>query len=132
MRTFTLRLFPDDNLKLGLQNFIVEKNIAAAAVITCVGSLKQVALRMANEKNATTYTEKFEIVSLVGTLSINGSHLHMAISDRNGLVRGGHLLNGCLIFTTAEIVIAVFDDVTYLREFDDVTGFKELVVKPLE
>lgn len=132
MRTFTLRLMPNDDLKLGLQKFIVEKNIAAAAVITCVGSLKQVALRMANEKNATTYTEKFEIVSLVGTLSINGSHLHLAISDHNGLVRGGHLLDGCLIFTTAEIVIAVFDDVTYLREFDDVTGFKELVVKPLD
>ena len=53
-----------------------------------------------------SYTGKFEIVSLTGTLSAGGSHhLHVAIADSTGAVFGGHLLAGCVVRTTAEIVL---------------------------
>ena len=71
----------------------------------------------------------FEIVSMTGTVSIHGSHLHIAISDGDGVTVGGHLVSGCKIYTTAEIVILELDDVVYKRElFENDSGYEELVV----
>ena len=63
-----------------------------------------------------------------GTVSIHGSHLHISISDGDGTTIGGRLVSGCKIYTTAEIVVAAFDDVVYKREFAKDSGYKELVV----
>jgi uncharacterized protein len=66
---------------------------------------------------------------MTGTVSIHGSHLHIAISDGDGVTIGGHLVSGCKIYTTAEIVIAEFEDVVYKREmFENDSGYEELVV----
>jgi uncharacterized protein len=75
------------------------------------------------------YNEHHEIVSLVGTLSNNdASHLHISISDKNGLVKGGHVMSGCKVFTTAEVVLGVLNDLKYTREYCEQSGFDELVV----
>lgn len=48
-----------------------------------------------------------------------------------GHVKGGHLLKGSLIRTTAEVVFAVLDSqYHFTREFDKNTGWNELVVHP--
>jgi predicted DNA-binding protein with PD1-like motif len=74
--------------------------------------------------------DKFEIVSLVGTLSTHGIHLHISISDKDGKTIGGHLEKGCLIYTTAEIVIGVSEDFIFVRTVDENTGYKELEIQP--
>jgi hypothetical protein len=62
-------------------------------------------------------------------MSIHGSHIHVAISDGGGVTVGGHLVSGCKIYTTAEIVIASFEDVVYKRELlENDSGYEELVV----
>lgn len=66
--------------------------------------------------------------SLVGTISINGTHLHMSFSDREGIAKGGHLKEGTIIHPTAEIVLGFEDEVEFKRELDEETGFTELVV----
>jgi hypothetical protein len=48
---------------------------------------------------------KHEIVSLVGTLALDGDHLHIAVSDSTGRTIGGHLMEGSLVYTTAEIAV---------------------------
>ena len=72
--------------------------------------------------------ERFEIVSLTGTVSRHGCHLHMALADHQGNVVGGHVLEGCEVFTTAEIVIGECVNHVFSREHDEETGFDELVV----
>ena len=42
---------------------------------------------------------------------------------------GGHLKDNCLVNVTAEIVLAEFDEYEFFREFDESTGYKELVIK---
>lgn len=71
---------------------------------------------------------KHEIVSLVGTLADEG-HLHASLSDKNGHVVGGHVMGNMKVHTTAEVVIGNCDMLSFTREFDDETGFDELVVK---
>ncbi|MBC7867509.1 MAG: DNA-binding protein, partial [Gloeobacteraceae cyanobacterium ES-bin-316] len=104
-RTHAFRLKPGEDLRLGIQKFVKEENIEAGWINTCVGSLTTYSIRFANQPNNAVGTGHFEIVSLTGTVSVNGSHLHLSISDSTGKTIGGHLSEGNIIYTTAEIVI---------------------------
>lgn len=132
MRTFAFRLKPGKDLRLGIEEFIAEKGLKAAFVVTCVGGLDKLVFRMAGatpEKQDTrTLVDNFEIVSLVGTSGEDGSHFHIAVSNREGQVFGGHLKEGTTIFPTAEVVIGEMDDSVFARDIDEETGFEELVV----
>lgn len=130
MEVFALRLKPNMDLKESLRNFVNLNNIKAGFILTAVGSLKQAKIRFANQSNSTIVNKKFEIVSLVGTLANNGIHLHIAISDEEGKTIGGHLDNGCIIYTTAEIIIGASEEFIFIRTIDEQTGFKELEIIP--
>jgi predicted DNA-binding protein with PD1-like motif len=130
MKIFALRLKPNQDLKESLKNFVTSNNIEAGFILTTVGSLKQATLRFANQNDSKVLHDKFEIVSLVGTLSTHGIHLHISISDKDGKTIGGHLEKGCLIYTTAEIVIGVSEDFIFVRTVDENTGYKELEIQP--
>jgi predicted DNA-binding protein with PD1-like motif len=130
MKIFALRLKPNQDLKDTLKNFVTSNNIEAGFILTTVGSLKQATLRFANQNESKVLHDKFEIVSLVGTLSTHGIHLHISISDKDGKTIGGHLEKGCLIYTTAEIVIGVSEDFIFVRTVDENTGYKELEIQP--
>ena len=122
------RLSPGDDLKESLQAFANEQHIDAAYVAACVGSLNKASFRLADRDNTTVLDGPFEIVSLTGTISQNGSHLHIAISDSDEKTMGGHLMEGSPIFTTAEIVIGVLNELIFERRNDSATGYKELFI----
>ena len=73
---------------------------------------------------------EFEIVSLVGTIAASDCHLHIAGSNIDGQVIGGHLKDGSMVGVTAEIVIGEDETVTYQRVMDSATGFEELDIQP--
>jgi predicted DNA-binding protein with PD1-like motif len=129
VRGFALRLEPGDDLRLKLMEFATRHNLHAAYVITCVGSLKAVALRFADQKGATVLEGPFEIVSLVGTLSPDGPHLHVSVSDATGRTFGGHLAEGSIVYTTAEVVIGELPGARFTRQTDPVTTYKELKIQ---
>ena len=60
-----------------------------------------------------------------------GHHLHMSLSDKECRTYGGHVLEGCMIRTTAEIALGVVEGVAFNRPVDSRTGFKELSVDEL-
>lgn len=128
MENYTFRLTPGQDLFDSINAFVMQKQIEAGCVLSGVGSLTQVVIRFANRKEYQEYAGYFEIVSITGTVSIHGSHLHIAVSDENGVTIGGHLDSGCKIYTTAEIVIAVFSNVVYKREPAEDSGYDELTV----
>ena len=130
LKTYALRLRPGDDLRQQLTAFVQANHILAGTMLTCVGSLTVATLRLANQEGPTVYRGHFEIVSLVGTLSTNGSHLHLAVADSTGRTIGGHLLDGCRVYTTAEIVLGELPQLEFRRETDATFGYQELVVKP--
>lgn len=129
MRQITVRLKPNQDLKEKIERFVDEKGIKAGVIVSLVGSLKQAALRYAGQKEVDTISGPLEIVSATGTVSKNGCHIHITTADENGATVGGHLSPGCLVRTTVEIVILVFDDIEYKRQLDKETGFEELSIK---
>ena len=128
MEVTVIRLRPTQDLKKELDKFVQENQIQAGVLLTCVGSLQETNLRLANQPQRTHFDGKQEIVSLVGTLGMSGSHLHLAVSDSTGKTIGGHLLDGCLVYTTAEIAIGILPKLHFERELDSVSTYKELSV----
>lgn len=128
-----VRLKPGQEIKDFLLNFVKVKKLGAPFVLSCVGSVTQATLRLANASIDTPneiieVKGRHEIVSLVGTLADEG-HLHASLSDKDGNVIGGHVMGNMKVFTTAEVVIGNCDTLLFTRETDDETGFDELVVR---
>jgi predicted DNA-binding protein with PD1-like motif len=128
-KVYVFRLKPGEDLRRSIEAIIKEKNIEAGWINTCVGSLTDYIIRFANQQEGIHGSGHFEIVSLTGTVSVSGSHLHIIISDSTGKTIGGHLLEGCKIYTTAEIVIGTTTDYEFTRKKDGTTEWEELQVK---
>lgn len=133
MQVHAIRLPPGADLVDELKRLAGGRGLRAGFILSCVGSLSSARLRMpglAGEPSAfRSYTEPMEIVSLTGTLCAEGVHLHLSLSRRDGACVGGHLVSGCLVHTTAELVIGEAPDLEFLRPLDPVTGYGELSVR---
>ena len=125
---FAFRAGPHEDLKQSILEFAKINTISAGAIVTAVGSLEQFNLRYANQEHGEIKKGHFEIVSLVGTFSDSSCHLHVSVSDNTGQLYGGHLLQGNLIYTTAEIVLIKLSDLEFSRAIDPSYNYKELVV----
>ncbi|MGI6225348.1 MAG: PPC domain-containing DNA-binding protein [Peptococcales bacterium] len=127
------RLTPDSDLLESLEEFIVENNIKTGLILSGVASLKQAVLRnpklfpdsfpMTDAYRVLTKLQcPLELLSLSGNITeLDGKpfvHAHIVISkgDDDGLAFGGHLDKGCIIFSTAEIIIAEINDMKITRE----------------
>ena len=143
MQAHAVRIHAGEDLVLSLSkaafDAMAKSGSQSSFVMTAVGSLEAVTLRMANAckvgedpqnspNEIKEWKQRLEIVSLVGTFSADGFHLHMSVADNDGIVFGGHLIAGT-IFTTLELVLGTINNVTFTREQDDTTGFDELVIR---
>jgi hypothetical protein len=134
MRALAFRLTPGADLKAELQRLTAAEGLHAGCILTCVGSLAEARLRMPGVAGAAevvrTFAGPMEIVSLVGTLGPDGMHVHISLSGPDGACVGGHLMSGCRVHTTAELVIGALDEVEFRRLPDAATGYLELSVQP--
>ena len=129
LRRFAFRLDPGADLRAGIDAACRKRGLRSAAITTCVGSLRSARIRFAGKDAPAQIEGPLEIVSLVGTVAPEGSHLHVSVSDAEGRVIGGHLAIGSIVFTTAEIVVSEDSEVTFARAHDARTGYRELEVR---
>ena len=136
MKTFPIRLTPGQDLRAALEAAVLAHNCRAAFVLSGIGSLSTAGLRLAGAEQPTRLTGSMEILTLSGPVAAGGdktaSHLHMAVSTATGQVLGGHVAPGCIVRTTAEVLLALLPDWQFTREPDVATGYDELVVRPLD
>jgi predicted DNA-binding protein with PD1-like motif len=131
MRVVPLRLSPGVDLRLALEQLLRQEGVQAGCVISGIGSLSVALLRLAGQEAITPLCGELEILSLAGTLSPDGAHLHIAVADNAGTVTGGHLCPGSLVRTTAELVVGLLPEWHFSRELDPATGYAELKIRPL-
>lgn len=125
-----LRMKPGQDFLIEITEWAKRNKIKAASIVTVVGSFKKVNLRYANLDSTTAQNGFFEIVSLVGTFNESSAHLHASVSNSKGETFGGHLVNGNIVYTTAEVVIAEIENAVFTREHDAASGWDELVIRP--
>lgn len=123
-----LRLEPGDDLRRALEAICMREG-ASGFVVAGIGSLTDARLRLAAADEETPIPGPSELVSLAGSLSPEGAHLHAVVADAQGRVVGGHVPAGCVVRTTAELLVAWLPAGSLSREVDARTGFKELVVR---
>ncbi len=121
-----LRLHPGDDLRGAL-----EVMARTGFVVAGIGSLAHAQLRFAGEPGPTRVDGPLEILTLSGSMTPDGAHLHASVSDAAGRVLGGHVCAGCEVHTTVELLIAPLPAGSLTRAFDPTTGYAELVIRHL-
>ena len=134
-----LRFVPDDDLLKELHKKVTEFGWFRGAVLSCVGSLKEVSLRnpereaslpITPEKTVTTdVTVPCEILSIQGNVFPKGDeivvHLHGIVGQPDGTTVGGHILKAT-VFTSCEMVVAEIVRAKSTRKKSETTGLDEL------
>ncbi|MDI6702518.1 PPC domain-containing DNA-binding protein [Methanothermobacter wolfeii] len=96
------------------------------AIVSGIGSLHGASIRTADESKVMV-RGPLEMVSLQGTVTGYGVHLHIAVADSRGRMTGGHLMGDCRVRTTAEVAMIPYHG-KMLRVMDRRTGYRELMV----
>ena len=122
-----LRLHRGADLMESIRGLCREKNIDAGVVLSGVGCISEGRIRDASGVTIRKIDEHCEIVSLNGTVSKTRCHVHIALSKEDLSTIGGHLCPGCIVNTTCELIIAQIPGVNYGTEFDEETGYDELI-----
>jgi predicted DNA-binding protein with PD1-like motif len=130
-RAYALRLEPGADLRLALESQARTRPIPAAGVVSAVGSLTRAEIRMAGATGLQALAGPLEILSLGGTVGAGGAHLHIMVSDADGRCVGGHVGQGCIVHTTAELVLLLLPGLRFDRRLEPATGYPELAVEPV-
>ena len=129
MHALPLRIPALADLREVLAGLPTLHGVDAAFVLQGIGSLSVARIRFAGAPDCTELHGDLEILSLGGSLSPDGPHLHIAVSDASGRVTGGHMGPGCIVRTTAEVMVLLLPGHRFSREHDPATGYKELFVR---
>lgn len=129
MQVQPMRFVPGDDLRAAVEDVLRQRKVSAAFVIQGIGSLSVAQLRLAGAEAPIELRGDLEILSLAGSVSPDGAHLHMSIADTRGQVFGGHVASGCTVRTTAELLLALLPEHRFARKHDAATGFLELVIE---
>jgi len=129
MIALPVRLGAGDDLRAALAALPALHGVEAAYVVQGMGSLSVAQIRFAGRPACTALHGDLEILTLAGSLARSGPHLHISVADAAGTVTGGHMGPGCIVRTTAEVLVALLPDHRFSREFDPATGFNELVIR---
>ena len=126
---YIFRLHRGDDLKQSILEFCRMNNINSGIIACAVGCCSKVKFRLAGAESFYEDERDYEIVSIMGTISKDGVHIHISFADDTGKVVGGHLSEGCIINTTCEVAIIESNNYKLSRVYDEETCYKELVIE---
>jgi predicted DNA-binding protein with PD1-like motif len=133
-----VRLQPGDDLRRALEAAVAAQGHRAAFVVAGIGSLRPTQIRLAGAEAMLQLDGDVELLTLSGSVATDGahdadgsraSHLHLSVADATGRVLGGHAGYGCIVRTTAEVLLALLPGWAFTREPDAATGWAELVLR---
>lgn len=127
-----IRLTPGQDLRQAIETQVLSLEGSAAFVLAGIGSLSTAGLRFAGADQPQRLQGDTEILSLSGSVAVQdgrcSAHLHMALSTADGQVWGGHVVSGCIVRTTAEVLLVLLPQWAFSRAPDPTTGYNELVI----
>ena len=125
-----LRLLPGADLRRAIEDELLRRGATAAFVLAGIGSLQPACIRLAGADEPTQLDGALELLTLSGSVAVNGAHLHLSVADAQGRVTGGHAAYGCIVRTTAELLLLPLPGWDFAREPDPRTGWSELFIRP--
>jgi predicted DNA-binding protein with PD1-like motif len=118
---------------LGSIEVVAKKYDVKSGQLSLIGAVSKAKLgyfhRGAAEYRDFTVNEDVEVVSCIGDISTHEGnlvvHAHMIVADEVGKCWGGHLMAGCEVSVTIELVI-IETEIELIRRRDDMTGLNLL------
>ena len=127
MKMICKRLRRGDDLLRSIEKIAQEEQLGLAVILSAVGCVSRGRVRDASGVTVRDINEDCEIVSATGTVSRKRCHIHVSFSKEDLSTVGGHLMEGCIINTTCELVLGVVDGWHCGVEQDEETGYDEIV-----
>ena len=106
METLPLELKPGQDLHLSLSELAVNQQLSGF-VLGVVGNLSQATFRCPGQSQPTQMSGELEVITLNGTFSPSGVHLHLSLSDGACQVWGGHLEPGTVVLKGAQLLLGL-------------------------
>jgi predicted DNA-binding protein with PD1-like motif len=110
-----------------------DENGVKAGIFMLIGALKCAVLGCYKEGEyvTTKLDGPLEVASCMGNVSVDEKgetivHAHIVVSNEKSEAYGGHLMKGCHVGPTAELVIIEAADVRLRRSYDEKTKLKLL------
>lgn len=131
-RVIFAKMEPGEDV-LGAIEEVARKHGVQSGQLSLIGAISQAKLGYYHRESAKyrdfTVDEDVEVVSCIGDISTHEGnlvvHAHMIVADEKGKCWGGHLLSGCTVSVTIELVI-IETEIELIRTRDDMTGLNLL------
>ncbi|MEB3276233.1 MAG: DUF296 domain-containing protein [Cyanobacteriota bacterium] len=108
MQALPLHLDPGSDVRRSIEQLAQQRGVTGF-VLSVVGNLAQAAFQCPGKSRPTVLSGELEIITLQGTFSPQGVHLHLSFSDAECQVWGGHLEPGSLILRGADLLLGCLD-----------------------
>ena len=131
-RVIFAKMEPGEDV-LGAIEEVARKHGVQSGQLSLIGAISQAKLGYFHRESAEyrdfSVVEDVEVVSCIGDISTHEGnlvvHAHMIVADEKGKCWGGHLLSGCTVSVTIELVI-IETEMELIRKRDDMTGLNLL------
>ena len=117
-----LSLGSGDLLMESIRDAAAKSGIHTGVILTGIGSLTKANFNCGGKTHK--IEGAFEVLNLSGTIASNEPHVHISMVASDGKFVGGHLNDGCEIYTIAEIAILILDDLRLTRTQRDGCEYK--------
>ena len=130
-RIIIARLKRGEDLQKEILRIVEERKVSSGCLMV-IGALEKAkfGIFINGEYKANTKEGPLEIISCMGNIAEDEKgkiiHVHITVADEKGDAYGGHLMEGCIIHPTAELVIIEAKDLKIYRKIDKETGLKLL------
>lgn len=133
-RVIFARMEPGEDILTSIET-VARENGVRSGQLSLIGAVSKAKLGYFHRESSTykdfTINQDVEVVSCIGDISTHEGdlviHAHMIVADENGKCWGGHLMAGCEVSVTIELVI-IETEIELIRARDDVTGLNLLQI----
>jgi len=108
MRALPIHLEAGSDLRASLEQLAASEQ-SSGFMLSVVGNLSQASFACPGLDEPTVLRGELEIITLQGTLSPQGVHLHLSFSDPGCQVWGGHLEHGSLVLKGADLLVGFLE-----------------------
>ena len=108
MHPLPLKLAPGSDLRLSLEE-LAQRDGISGFVLGVVGNLTKASFQCPGQAEPTVLEGDLEVITLNGTFSPEGVHLHLSLSDGACQVWGGHLEPGTIVQKGVDLLIGVLE-----------------------
>ena len=108
MQPLPLKLAPGSDLRLSLEE-LAQRDGISGFVLGVVGNRTKASFQCPGQAEPTVLEGDLEVITLNGTFSPEGVHLHLSLSDGACQVWGGHLEPGTIVQKGVDLLIGVLE-----------------------